>query len=143
MQDQENSKNQTGRETFPASPEQNTHNDDYRRDGNQLGSEHTEFANSTQQGGGGTGYDVNREQHEVNKEQEQMHQERDLEQVQPEKAGNPQPDITPGKEQPTTEPGKSTPAQPQTNPGTGSGANTLRSQSNAWSQSSWDANAFH
>lgn len=101
---------------------------------------------STQKGGGGSGYDVSREQQEVNKEQEIMHHERNEEHLHPERTENPQPDVNPGRETPMTpnpgkEPGKE-PEQPQTNPDNGAKASFNRNVMSGWSQSSWDANSF-
>lgn len=56
---------------------------------------------SKQKGGGGHGYDVEREQSEVNKEREEMHQERD-----PKKINIEEPQRHPGTE---SDPGRETP----------------------------------
>jgi hypothetical protein len=111
----------------------NSQNDDYRRDGNHLGN----TSSSTQKGGGGTGYDVNREQEQVNREQEEMHQERGGDQSQVEKTQTPlQPEINPGRENPGESP------QPETRPGTSTMGSLNRNQSGGWSQSSWDPNSM-
>jgi len=117
---------------------------DYKRDGVQLGGDATNPSDpnaGTQKGGGGTGYDVDREQNEVNKQQEEMQQERDLDQVQPERTPSPQPEITPGPETPSESPGQ-TPHQPDTRPGTSTMGNLSRTNNGGWSQSSWDSNSM-
>ncbi len=78
---------------------------DYRRDGTQLGGTSSDSSSEnvsagTQKGGGGTGYDVNREQQEVNRQQEEMQQERSLEQIQPDRLENPHPSTNPDRENP-------------------------------------------
>ena len=112
-------------------------NDDYKREGTHLGGDRSDTSGSTQKGGGGSGYDVSREQHEVNKEQEIMHNERDNEQLNPERTQTPQPEIDPGKENP----GKN-PSQPETRPDTSTMGSVDRTASGAWSQSSWDPNSL-
>ncbi|HRO42699.1 MAG TPA: hypothetical protein PL009_07675 [Flavipsychrobacter sp.] len=116
-------------------------NTDYKRDGLHLGegsSSNTSDTNAgTQKGGGGTGYDVDREQHEVNKQQEEMQQERNLDDVQPEPTQVPQPDVNPGRETPLQNPD-----QPETRPGTSTMGSLDRNVNGAWSQSSWDSNSI-
>lgn len=117
-------------------------NDDYRRDGTHLGGsasnpDTSQTSAGTQKGGGGTGYDVDREQHEVSRQQEEMHQERDLDQIQPERTQSPQPEINPGRETPGTNP-----SQPETRPGTSTMGISSRSEHNGWSQSSWDPHSL-
>lgn len=116
-------------------------NDDYKRDGASLGSSSSgdtqRTSDSTQKGGGGSGYDAGREQQEINKEQEEMHQERDPNELNVERTQTPQPEVDPARENPAKEPGQ----QPQTNPGSGASQPTGRTQSGAWSQSSWDPNS--
>jgi hypothetical protein len=113
----------------------NPKNDDYRRDGAQLGN--TATTGSTQKGGGGSGYDVNREQEQINREQEEMHNERDKEQLDVEKTQTPlQPEINPGRENPDQSP------QPETRPGTSTMGSLNRNTNGGWSQSSWDPNSM-
>jgi hypothetical protein len=109
--------------------------DAYRRDGVHLG-EASSPESPGKKGGGGTGYDVEREQEEINKEQQEMHKERDPDQVDVERTQNPQPEINPGKENPGTEP------SPETRPGTSTMGSYDRGVGGGWSQSSWDANSF-
>ena len=116
-------------------------NDAYRRDGVHLG-EASASESPGKKGGGGTGYDVEREQREVNREQEEMHKERDPDQLEVERTQNPQPDTNP---QPDINPGKETPGTkptPETSPGATPTGSYERGVSGSWSQSSWDPNSF-
>ena len=115
---------------------QHAENDDYRRDGSQLGSQESvsnspDTTGGPQKGGGGSGYDANEEQEQVNKEQEIMHNERDEDQLQPERTETPRPETNPAREQ---QPG--TTEQPITQPGTGTPDVSANNQRAAWSQSS-------
>ena len=116
--------------------------DAYRRDGAHLGgASYGEEQASTQKGGGGSGYDVGREQQEVNKEQEKMHQERDPDQLTPERTQTPRPETNPGRENPLQNP-EQDPAQPETRPGTSTMGQANTNINSAWSQSSWDPNSL-
>jgi hypothetical protein len=113
----------------------NSGNDDYRRDGAHLGN--TSSTGSTQKGGGGSGYDVNREQEQINREQEEMHKERDQDQLEVEKTQTPpQPEINPGREDPDQRP------NPETRPGSSTMGSYNRNANGGWSQSSWDPNSI-
>jgi hypothetical protein len=109
--------------------------DAYRRDGVHLG-EASASESPGKKGGGGTGYDVEREQNEVNREQEEMHKERDPDQLEIERTQTPQPEINPEKENPGTEP------TPEIRPGSSTMGSYNRGVRGGWSQSSWDANSF-
>ena len=123
----------------------------YKRDGVHLGEEQeTQPAGGTRKGGGGAGYDVNREQEQINREQEEMQKERDPDQLEVERTNVPQPEINPNRENPGQEPGpeinpgRETPGQdptPETNPGTSTMGSYNRNMSGAWSRSSWDGGA--
>lgn len=74
--------------------------------GSQRGT--TADGNEKQSGGGASGYDVKREQEQVNQEREDMHSERDLGELNVERTDpNTNPEVTPnpGKENPGTAPG--------------------------------------
>ncbi|RYE52565.1 MAG: hypothetical protein EOP48_16205 [Sphingobacteriales bacterium] len=92
-------------------------NNDYKRNQPHLGESATGSSSvpvsSTQKGGGGSGYDVDREQQEINRQQEEMHQERNQDDLQVERTQVPQPEINPKPEQPDQ-----SPQEPQTPPGT-------------------------
>jgi hypothetical protein len=125
----------------PKSDKQQRSNDDYKRDNVRLGNS-SDTSGSTQKGGGGSGYDVSREQEQVNKEQEIMHHERNEEHLHPERTQNPQPDVNPGRENPMTPSPEKEPEQPSTNPDSNTKAGFNRNLMGGWSQSSWDANSF-
>lgn len=100
-------------------PERQLRNDDYKREGVHLGgsSSNAQESGSTpaQKGGGGSGYDPNEEQRQVNREQEEMHREREQQPLQPERIQTPKPQTDPGRENPGQNPG-----QPGTAPETDS-----------------------
>jgi|GEM_PF-2271035 len=130
---------------------QSSSSDAYKRDGAHLGDEQkTQTSGSTRKGGGGAGYDVNREQEQINREQEEMHKERDPDQLEVERTSTPQPEINPNRENPGQQPGpeinpgRENPGQdptPETNPGTSTMGSYNRNMSGAWSRSSWDGGA--
>jgi len=137
MQQQGNPRVEQNLNQDPTTNIQSGQNDDYRRDGAHLGEVSSEpdkadTFDNTQKGGGGAGYDVNREQQEVNREQEVMHNERDKDQLDPERTQTPQTD--PGKVNPDQNP-----AQPETRPGTSTMGNYHRNTVGSWSQSSSDS----
>lgn len=129
----------------PADKKSSETNDDYKRAGVHLGAsasgnpDTTETGGSTQKGGGGSGYDVSREQHEVNREQEIMHTERDEDKLHPERTQNPQPAPTPERQNP--QPTK--PEEPKTQPGTSTQNAANRNIDGAWSHSSRDSRSSH
>jgi len=93
--------------------ETGTGSDAYKRDGVHLGdsasgTQDTDTGASTQKGGGGTGYDVSREQQEVNREREEMQQERNQDDLQVERTQTPRPETDPGRENPGTNPSPGT-----------------------------------
>lgn len=152
QQGSNNNPNSTGQSSSESRQDSNAANQDqqqgqqesdaYRRDGAHLGgASYGDQSASTQKGGGGSGYDVGREQQEVNKEQEQMHQERDPDQLTPERTQTPRPETDPGRENPLQNP-EQNPAQPETRPGTSTMGQSNRNVSSAWSQSSWDPNSL-
>lgn len=73
------------------------------------------------EGGGASGYDVDREQNEINKEQEQMHNERDLDRINTEEQQVPTPETNPHN--PDTNPGGQ--SGPAANPNTGGNAGNV------------------
>jgi hypothetical protein len=108
-------------------------NDDYKREGVQLGASYSGSNQSVSSGGnqgGAGGYDVNREKEQIREEREGMQSERNLEDVNVEEqrtgGGEPTPMQPERPEQPTTpsepakEPGQpeKSPGQPHTEPGT-------------------------
>jgi hypothetical protein len=121
---------------FGSARNENSENTDYKREGAHMGADIDKSQASTQKGGGGSGYDVNREKEQINKEQEKMHNERDNEKLNPERTATPQPEIDPGRENPS----KPSPGR-ETNPDS-FGASDSNSSSN-WNQSSWDPNSIH
>ena len=85
--------------------------DEYRRNATQLGATASDTekdtSGTTRKGGGGSGYDAGEEQKQINTEREKMHNERDKEQLNPERTQTPQPETDPGRESPDKTPDQS------------------------------------